>query len=188
MLSVTASGGGAAVVVRDLRKSYGSFEAVRGVSFDIEHGETFALLGPNGAGKSTTIEILEGYRDRSGGDVTVLGIDPHRGGSAWKARLGIVLQSGSEAADVTVREQVAHFARFTLMFVYALREAFRGIRAFTFVDDVHEVTELLRPEADPAEVIAGLAGSTREAVLAGRTHYGRVFESFAAEAGWRLGR
>jgi ABC-2 type transport system ATP-binding protein len=104
--------GGAAVVVRDLRKSYGSFEAVRGVSFDIEHGETFALLGPNGAGKSTTIEILEGYRDRSGGDVTVLGIDPHRGGSAWKARLGIVLQSGSEAADVTVREQVAHFARF----------------------------------------------------------------------------
>jgi len=104
--------GGAAVVVRDLRKSYGSFEAVRGVSFDIEHGETFALLGPNGAGKSTTIEILEGYRDRSGGDVTVLGIEPHRGGSAWKARLGIVLQSGSEAADVTVREQVAHFARF----------------------------------------------------------------------------
>ena len=103
---------GPAVVVRDLRKSYGSFEAVRGVRFDIELGETFALLGPNGAGKSTTIEILEGYRDRSGGDVAVLGVDPHRGGSDWKARLGIVLQSGSEAADVTVREQVAHFSRF----------------------------------------------------------------------------
>ena len=86
-----------------------------------------------------------------------------------------------------VSGSVAHFARFTLMFVYALREAFRGIRAFTFVDDVHEVTELLRPEADPAEVIAGLAGSTREAVLAGRTHYGRVFESFAAEHGQALG-
>lgn len=104
--------GGPAVVVRDLRKSYGQFEAVRGVSFDIEQGETFALLGPNGAGKSTTIEILEGYRDRSGGEVSVLGIDPHRGGSEWKARLGIVLQTGAEAADVTVREQVAHFSRF----------------------------------------------------------------------------
>lgn len=101
-----------AVAVRDLRKSYGAFEAVRGVSFDIEQGETFALLGPNGAGKSTTIEILEGYRDRSSGDATVLGVDPRRGGSAWKARLGIVLQSGSEAANVTVREQVAHFSRF----------------------------------------------------------------------------
>lgn len=104
--------GGPAVVVRDLRKSYGPFEAVRGVSFDIEQGETFALLGPNGAGKSTTIEILEGYRDRSSGDVSVLGVDPHRGGSEWKARLGIVLQSGGEAADVTVREQVSHFSRF----------------------------------------------------------------------------
>ncbi|GAA1449405.1 ABC transporter ATP-binding protein [Leifsonia poae] len=103
---------GAAVSVRDLRKSYGSLEALRGVSFDIERGETFALLGPNGAGKSSTIEILEGYRDRSGGFASVLGVDPHRGGVEWKARLGIVLQSGAEAADVTVREQVAHFARF----------------------------------------------------------------------------
>jgi ABC-2 type transport system ATP-binding protein len=102
----------AAVSVRDLRKSYGAFEALRGVSFDIASGETFALLGPNGAGKSTTIEILEGYRDRSGGSASVLGIDPHRGSVGWKARLGIVLQSGAEAADVTVREQLSHFARF----------------------------------------------------------------------------
>ena len=101
----------AAVSVRDLRKSYGAFEALRGVTFDIASGETFALLGPNGAGKSTTIEILEGYRDRSGGSASVLGIDPHRGGVDWKARLGIVLQSGAEAADVTVKEQVNHFAR-----------------------------------------------------------------------------
>lgn len=86
-----------------------------------------------------------------------------------------------------VSGSVAHFARFTLMFVYALREAFRGMRAFTFVDDIREVTEQLRPEADPTEVIAGLAGSTREAVLAGRTHYGRVFERFAAEHGQMLG-
>jgi len=101
-----------AVTVRELRKSYGSFDAVRGIDFDIHAGETFALLGPNGAGKSTTIEILEGYRDRSSGDVSVLGVDPARGGTKWKARLGIVLQTGAEATNVTVREQLTHFARF----------------------------------------------------------------------------
>jgi ABC-2 type transport system ATP-binding protein len=101
-----------AVVVRGLRKSYGSFEALRGVDFEIADGETFALLGPNGAGKSTTIEILEGYRDRDGGDASVLGEDPGKAGTAWKARLGIVLQSGSEAANVTVREQLTQFARY----------------------------------------------------------------------------
>jgi len=100
------------VSVRDLSKSYGHFEALRGVSFDIERGETFALLGPNGAGKSTTIEILEGYRDRSGGEATVLGTDPGKGGLDWKARLGIVLQSTGESGNVTVREQLAHFAAF----------------------------------------------------------------------------
>ena len=86
-----------------------------------------------------------------------------------------------------VSGSVAHFAHFTLMFVYALREAFQGMRAFTFVDDVHEVTDELRPGAGPDEVIAGLAGSTREAVLAGRTHYGRVFDRFAAEHGEAVG-
>ena len=101
-----------AVVVRGLRKSYGSFEALRGVDFEIADGETFALLGPNGAGKSTTIEILEGYRDRSGGEASVLGVDPGRAGTAWKARLGIVLQSGAEAANVTVLEQLTQFARY----------------------------------------------------------------------------
>ncbi len=102
----------AAVSVRDLRKNYGSFTALQGVSFDIARGETFALLGPNGAGKSTTIEILEGYRDRTGGSAQVLGLDPHRGGVEWKARLGIVLQSSGESGDVTVREQLTHFAGF----------------------------------------------------------------------------
>jgi ABC-2 type transport system ATP-binding protein len=100
----------AVVQVRDLRKSYGSFLALDGVSFDIQRGETFALLGPNGAGKSTTIEILEGYRDRTSGDATVLGIDPHHGGVAWKARLGIVLQDTGEQGNVTVREQLTEFA------------------------------------------------------------------------------
>ncbi len=100
------------VSVRDLRKNYGSFTALDGVSFDIERGETFALLGPNGAGKSTTIEILEGYRDRTGGEARVLGTDPSHGGLDWKARLGIVLQSTGESGNVTVREQLSHFAGF----------------------------------------------------------------------------
>lgn len=99
------------VRVEDLRKTYrGGVDAVRGVSFSIARGETFALLGPNGAGKSTTIEILEGYRDRSGGDVRVLGVDPRHGGLDWKARLGIVLQSTGETPSASVRELLGHFA------------------------------------------------------------------------------
>lgn len=98
------------VEVRDLRKTYGSFTALDGVSFDIHRGETLALLGPNGAGKSTTIEILEGYRHRTSGEVRVLGIDPGRGGLPWKSQLGIVLQSSGESGDVTVREQLTEFA------------------------------------------------------------------------------
>lgn len=101
------------VEVENLRKTYrGGVEALRGVTFDIRRGETFALLGPNGAGKSTVIEILEGYRDRTGGDVSVLGVDPHRGGLDWKARLGIVLQNTGEVPTASVRELLAHFASF----------------------------------------------------------------------------
>ncbi|QHC57917.1 ABC transporter ATP-binding protein [Rathayibacter sp. VKM Ac-2760] len=100
----------AAVRVRDLRKDYGGAPALSGVSFEIARGETFALLGPNGSGKSTTIEILEGYRDRSGGEASVLGVDPRHGDLAWKSRLGIVLQSSGESGNATVREQIAHFA------------------------------------------------------------------------------
>ncbi len=98
------------VEVREMRKTYGDFTAVDGITFDIHRGETFALLGPNGAGKSTTIEILEGYRDRTSGEARVLGVDPGRGGLDWKARLGIVLQSSGESGNVTVAEQLRHFA------------------------------------------------------------------------------
>ena len=101
-----------AVSVHDLRKLYGKFAALDGVSFDIYRGETFALLGPNGAGKSTTIEILEGYRDRTSGEASVLGVDPGKDSLDWKAQLGIVLQSTGESGAVTVREQLAHFAGF----------------------------------------------------------------------------
>jgi ABC-2 type transport system ATP-binding protein len=99
------------VEVHDLRKAYrGGFEALRGIDFTIARGETFALLGPNGAGKSTTIEILEGYRDRTGGDAVVLGTDPQHGGLDWKGRLGIVLQNTGEQPNATVHEQLTHFA------------------------------------------------------------------------------
>lgn len=100
-----------AVSVRGLRKEYrGGHVAVDGVDFDIARGETFALLGPNGAGKSTTIEILEGYRLRTSGEVDVLGADPGTAGLAWKSRLGIVLQSAGQPGVMTVREQLAQFA------------------------------------------------------------------------------
>src|SRR5581483_126337 len=99
-----------AVSVNDLRKSYGSFEALRGVSFEIEAGEVFGLLGPNGAGETTTVEILEGYRRRDAGEVEVLGIDPERAGGAWRERIGVVLQSSAMYANLTVREQLALFA------------------------------------------------------------------------------
>jgi len=98
------------VRVRDLTKSYGRHQALHGVSFDVARGETLALLGPNGAGKSTTVEVLEGHRDRTGGDVRVLGEDPATAGLDWRARIGIVLQTSAEQGTSTVREQVAHAA------------------------------------------------------------------------------
>lgn len=101
---------GTVASIRGLSKRYGAHHAVESVSFDIQRGETVALLGPNGAGKSTTIEILTGYRSRSGGDVDVLGSDPARGGLSWRSRLGIVLQSSGESGNVTVRELLREFA------------------------------------------------------------------------------
>jgi ABC-2 type transport system ATP-binding protein len=95
-----------AVQVRGLRKSYGSFEAVRGIDLSVEAGEVFALLGPNGAGKTTTVEILEGHRHRSAGEVSVLGHDPGRNERALKERVGIVLQQTGVDEYLTVREVV----------------------------------------------------------------------------------
>jgi ABC-2 type transport system ATP-binding protein len=100
----------AAISVRDLRKSYGQIEAVRGVSFSVDRGEVFGLLGPNGAGKTSTVEILEGYRDRTGGEVSVLGFDPARGRRELKERMGIVLQSVGFYPRATVRESVEQMA------------------------------------------------------------------------------
>ena len=99
-----------AVRVRELRKSYGAHEAVRGIDFEIATGEVFGLLGPNGAGKTTTVEILEGYRRRSGGEVEVLGEDPEKAGSAFRERVGVVLQSSSLYPNLTAREHLSVFA------------------------------------------------------------------------------
>ncbi|HUE27953.1 MAG TPA: ATP-binding cassette domain-containing protein, partial [Solirubrobacteraceae bacterium] len=92
MTEIDTSPRGLAIEVRDLRKSYGSVQAVRGVSFEVARGEVFCLLGPNGAGKTSVVEILEGYRTRSGGDARVLGLDPARGSRELHDRVGIVLQ------------------------------------------------------------------------------------------------
>jgi ABC-2 type transport system ATP-binding protein len=99
-----------AIEVSDLHKSYGDFEAVRGISFSVEPGEVFGLLGPNGAGKTTTVEILEGYRERSGGAVSVLGQDPGQPTQDFRQRMGIVLQSSGFYPRVTVKEAVEHWA------------------------------------------------------------------------------
>jgi ABC-2 type transport system ATP-binding protein len=101
-----------AILVRDLRKSYGTFAAVRGIDFEVAPGEVFGLLGPNGAGKTSTVEILEGYRRRDGGIVSVLGHDPERRPRDLRRRIGIVLQSTGMYRHITVREALAHWARF----------------------------------------------------------------------------
>jgi ABC-2 type transport system ATP-binding protein len=98
-----------AVAVEDLRKSYGGHDALKGISFEIREGEVFSLLGPNGAGKTTTIEILEGYRRRDGGSVSVLGADPARTTREWRARIGVVLQSSAMYETLTARESLALF-------------------------------------------------------------------------------
>jgi ABC-2 type transport system ATP-binding protein len=98
------------ISIRGLRKSYGDFEAVRGIDLEVDAGEIFAFLGPNGAGKTTTVEILEGYRERSGGEVSVLGIDPQAADRGWRQRVGFVLQESRLVPELTPRETVEQFA------------------------------------------------------------------------------
>ncbi len=101
-----------AVLVQDLHKHYGDKHAVDGLDLRVEEGEIFAVLGPNGAGKTTTVEILEGYRKRDSGAVTVLGEDPQHAGRLWRSRIGIVLQSADDHAELTVSEMVRHHGAF----------------------------------------------------------------------------
>jgi ABC-2 type transport system ATP-binding protein len=99
-----------AITVEHLSKRYGELAALDDVSFEVAAGQVVALLGPNGAGKTTTLEILEGYQQASGGVVTVLDTAPRRAGRAWRARIGLVLQSTSLDAHLTVREALRVYA------------------------------------------------------------------------------
>jgi ABC-2 type transport system ATP-binding protein len=101
-----------AIEVSALSKTYGPFQAVRGIDITVNRGEVFGLLGPNGAGKTTTVEILEGYRQRTGGEVSVLGEDPAKRSLKLRRRIGIVLQSGGIYSHITPREALAHWAGF----------------------------------------------------------------------------
>ena len=133
--------------VRGLEKSYGSNKAVAGINLTIEPGEIFALLGPNGAGKTTTVEILEGFRDRDRGEVSVLGTDPGVIGEQarkWRNRIGIVLQSTNDAGDLSVYETVAHFAKY-----------------YSNPRDVDEVISAVGLTDKSAELIRTLSGGQR---------------------------
>ena len=136
-----------AIVVEDLRKSYGGLEALRGVSFEVGEGEVFGLLGPNGAGKTTTVEILEGYRRRDGGEVSVLGDDPAKAPRGLRERIGVVLQHSEFHPCLTVREVHRMFAG--LLRATARRR--RGGRARRPRGEARRTREdaVGRPEAPP---------------------------------------
>jgi ABC-2 type transport system ATP-binding protein len=110
--AVEPPGGDVVLDVHDLRMRYGTTDVLDGVSFAARRGEVVVLLGPNGAGKTTTIEILEGFRMRSAGDVSVLGVDPARGDERWRARIGVVLQSWRDHSRWRVRELLAHLGSY----------------------------------------------------------------------------
>ncbi|MGO8871274.1 MAG: ABC transporter ATP-binding protein [Acidimicrobiales bacterium] len=98
------------VEVSGLRMSYGAFDAVRGIDLEVHRGEVFAFLGPNGAGKTTTVEILEGFRHRTGGEVSVLGEDPAQANGGWRARIGVVLQESEPEPELTVEQCMTLYA------------------------------------------------------------------------------
>jgi ABC-2 type transport system ATP-binding protein len=136
-----------AIVVSGLRKSYGSLEAVRGIDFTVQRGEVFALLGPNGAGKTTTVEILEGYRSRTAGEVRVLGREPARNELGLKAQVGIVLQETGLPQYLTVREIVTQYAGF-----------------YPHPRGVDEVIELVGLTDAPGQRLIRLSGGQRRRV------------------------
>jgi ABC-2 type transport system ATP-binding protein len=136
-----------AISVQNLVKRFGGFTAVHGISFEVGAGQVTALLGPNGAGKTTTIEILEGFEAPSSGTVRVLGTDPRKGGRAWKARIGLVLQSTSLENQLTVAEALT---------------LYRGLYSQPL--GVEEVLDAIDLTADAGTRIGALSGGQKRRV------------------------
>jgi ABC-2 type transport system ATP-binding protein len=166
--------------VRGLRKAYGELVAVDGVDLDVAAGEVFALLGPNGAGKTTTVEILEGYRVRTAGEVSVLGIDPARADGAWRARVGIVLQEGGRFDELTVGELVRHFAAF-----YPRPRPADEVLALVGLEPEHDVRtgRLSGGQRRRLDVALGLVGDPELVFLDEPT---TGFDPVSRRAAWRM--
>jgi ABC-2 type transport system ATP-binding protein len=140
------------IEVRDLRMRYGSRDVLQGVDFRVGRGEVIALLGPNGAGKTTTIEILEGFRMRSAGEVSVLGVDPANGDERWRARIGVVLQSWRDHGRWKVHELLDHLGGYYTP--YATPERPRP-------QDVDELLETVGLAGQAQQRLASLSGGQR---------------------------
>ena len=136
-----------AIRVRGLTKSYGGLRAVDGISFDVVEGEVLAILGPNGAGKTTTVEILEGHRTRDGGDVSVLGTDPGRGGRRFRDRIGIVLQAAGIDRELSTREALELYGA-----------------AYSAPRSIDELIELVELEDSADDRIVSLSGGQQRRV------------------------
>jgi ABC-2 type transport system ATP-binding protein len=141
MTAIDSSSRELAIEVRDLRKSYGSVQAIRGVSFEVARGEVFCLLGPNGAGKTSVVEILEGYRTRGAGEARVLGIDPANGSRRLRERVGVVLQQCGVQSELTVAELIEMYGRY-----YSRRRP---------VDELIELVDLAEKRDTRAKELSG---------------------------------
>jgi ABC-2 type transport system ATP-binding protein len=140
------------IEVRGLRMRYGSRDALSGVDFTVRRGEVITLLGPNGAGKSTTIEILEGFRLRSAGEVWVLGVDPAKGDERWRARIGVVLQSWRDHGRWRVRDLLAHLGSYYRPYATPERER---------PHDVDELIETVGLTEQAEQRLVSLSGGQR---------------------------
>jgi ABC-2 type transport system ATP-binding protein len=141
-----------AVAVNDLRMRYGTKDVLHGVSFSVDRGEVVTLLGPNGAGKTTIIEILEGFRGRSGGEAEVLGSDPATADEAWRAQVGIVLQSWRDHGKWRVRQLLHHLGEYYRPYATAERPRPR---------EVDELIEIVGLSEQAGQRIATLSGGQR---------------------------